>query len=208
MEDRTVRRRRRHVYLWIFGVLAVLFIVWVVFFLPQGNNQNPNVSPSDTLAQSNIRTIPAEVSDYLDFVRINNDTIESGKTIDYASIGIEQLSGALKALVHRSSGDYLVISRKSDELKKTAQDLENKSPDDQAEEVKDAFVNAADMFQKITDEYYAGANFPDIDNAKKKAESLNEDKPLNEQLTDIRSYFNLTANAFRQLTNAKEEATF
>lgn len=199
MRNRHAERSSRKIFFRIFAVIAAVILIWVIFFLPDSGNKSPNGEMTDTLAINDGNTIPAEVSDFITFVKLASDTIVSEETKEYAGLGIEQLSIALESFIERNASNYHSLSSQTNEMKSIAGEIENADAGNASEKAREAFLIAAEVFEDIR-----GENKPD--SLKQKAEQIREDVAINDQLENVKDYFLYAADALRQMTGMEDKS--
>lgn len=197
MRSRQNDRSKRKLFFRIFGVFTIILLVWIIFFLPTSQTDNSDESQVDTLALNDNGTIPAEVSDFVTFVRLSSDTITSNETDEYASMGIEQLSLTIESFIDRNSSSYHSMTRDTDEMKEIAGELSGNKVEDGSEKAKKAFLIAAELLNM--------QGIANSDVIKSRAEAINKDVPLEKQLDNVKSYFLTVSDAFREMTGMEEK---
>jgi|GEM_PF-3900464 len=198
MRNRQAERSKRALFLRIFGALAIIILVWVIFFLPKSQDETQLRNPADTLAHKDAETIPAEVSDFVTFVKLSRDTVTSDEASIYSSMGIEQLSITLESFIDRNAENYHSLTSKTDELKSLSADLEKGSANNNTDKARKAFLIAADVLESI----FGKQKVIDV---KTKAEAIDENVVLEKQLDQVKDYFVSASDVFREISGIEDK---
>lgn len=202
MAEIKIQERKRPVWPWIVAIIIIGLIVWFLLPMVTMDNRHDNETNRDTVAagsnQQEIRETGTrnEINNFCAFVQ-QNDTanyIEAG----YVREGLNHLNSAIKAIISdRNISDSSIVAQ-SDSLDKFTNDIKNEAK--QSDNVRTAFVSAANILQKIQRK-----EEPDLstktDDLLKNANALNGKETITEQSSKVKQFFNNAREILQSIAN-------
>lgn len=210
MAEIHVQRKRPSLWPGIVAALAIVLLTWVLAET-WGNDDEQRVdeavvsvpsAPDDIAPTSGASpSPPAEVAAFLTFTAMA-DGPETGPAHDYTAAGIHRLSSALDAIARDKKVGGQNVRDRLQAFRRTAQRIQsNPEATAHSNQVRDVFMSAANLMTAMQQD-----RWPDdadmrsaLEEARTAAGALNRDRPLLEQLSAVRQFFDRAAIVLREM---------
>lgn len=209
MAEIHVQRKRGGIWPVVIGLIALLLVVWAVVALWNDDEAEPTIGAVGTApARSGPArepgtsdTQPPAVAAFLTFAQAQA-AASPGPAHDYAAEGIRRLSAALDAIVEtrQVAGDS--VRERLEGFQRTADRIqENPEATDHANRVRDAFMGAADLMAAVQQSRWSDVSElrNDIEQVRLGAAAIDGARPLLDQTTAMREFFDRAAAAVRRM---------
>lgn len=208
MAEIQVQRKRPSIWPGIIAALALVLLVWLVadtWFLDDDERVDEAVSaPPAPDAAATTGTSPAPPADVAAFLTFAADSSAPapGPAHDYTASGIRRLAAALDAVVREKQIDSQTVRDRLHGFQRTAEQIQA-SPEAPAHsnQVREAFMNAADLMTAIQQNRWPDAADirQSVGEVRTAAVGIDANRPLLQQTSDVRQFFERAAAALRNM---------
>lgn len=209
MAEIHVQRKRGGIWPVVIGLVALLLVVWAVVALWTDDEPEPTIGavgtaparPGPTREPGTADTQPAAVAAFLNFAEAPAGA-SAGPAHDYAAEGIRRLSAALDAIVQTRQVAGSNVGERLEGFRRAADRIqENPEATGHANQVRDAFMGAADLMSAVQQSRWSDVSElrNDIEQVRLGAAAIDGDRPLLDQTAAMRDFFDRAAAAVRRM---------
>lgn len=210
MAEIKVQRRGPSAWLWVVDILALAVVIWAIVGSRDRDSQAVTVvrTPATPSIPQPAGTTgvapPAAVAAYLTFVEVPGHSIV-GVDHAYAADGIRRLTGALNAVIEQGGrGNRTSVQEQLAAFRQKADRIQSDPRSmSHSDQVRDVFTNAAGLMAALQSERWPSADGlqREIADVKTAAESVQADRPLLDQSSAVKTFFERAAAVLRVMTD-------
>ena len=203
MTELHIERKERSVWPWALLALAlVALVVW--FLVGRGDAGDDGVADrtaavaTDSLpaAAGDATALPASVVAFVSFAEAPQSASPSH---DYTSDGLRRLADGLGAVIERDTVDGVDAQARLGEIRERADAMQrDPTSREHALQAREAFLVVSSLMSRLQ-EGRDGAAAESVREVTDAASAVQADRPLLEQTTEVRRFFERSANALREM---------
>lgn len=213
MAEIEIQRKKRPIWPWILGAIAILLLLWLVInslnkrydknesndALIEGSNDTDAALAKRIDEAKRYEKYPGPIAAYLHFAH-NDDMVDMGQHHHYTNQGLHHLVDALHLVNARKGGGdavaqkLTVITMESDKL------MQDQDSELHAGMMRNAFIMSSEVMASLQQKFYPGLEGK-VANARQAAESMDSNKPALDQQSKIKSFFEKSADVLEEMGN-------
>lgn len=206
MADINIEKKRKPVWPWIIGILAIIGIVWWAVQstenpMLEGTAVTPSVPgvgiPSDADIMEEEPTMTRPERGFVSYIRNSDNRDKIGDDPEITGEALVKLSKALRDLTNESD-----LQAALDNIEKDGKQIKrDHGLMDNADKLSTAFTSAVGVMERMQQQEFPEAE-SEVNEVRDAAQQLNTDRDLFAQRTEVTSFFDEAAEAIQKMENS------
>lgn len=222
MAEIRVEKRRKPLWPWIIGVLAIILVAFLLLNRDNIENNENSVASTGTVQKEGVsggksdnefsdNTVPSAIkvtgtdciNKFSGFIQENKTKSMEGVDHAYTHDGLHYLSCSLESLIDQNNVQNAELAKKQNKLNQTAKDIrKDLNSENHSNMIKDAFKESVDIMETIQKESYPELK-DNVAEVRKAANDLEAKPSALEQKEEIGQFFEKASKVVTEM-NTKE----
>jgi hypothetical protein len=208
MAEIHLQRKKPSIWPSLLAALAMVLLVWLVAETWVGDDDerldeavSVPAAPEIAATSGTSPAPPADVAAFMTFAA-NSEAPATGPAHDYTAAGIRRLSAALDAMTREKRIDGENVRERLQAFRRMAEQIQsNPEAAAHANQVREVFMSAANLMSAMQQDRWSDAADirSAVENVRTAAGAIAADRPLLEQASDVRRFFDRAATALREM---------